>query len=129
MPISEIEYLHLALNATIEAARAGDAGDAGDAGNGFAVVANEVKGLAKPTNMATHEIQQRIDAIRTDTNEALCAIGNINNIVVQINKIQLGISDLVQNQSQSADNVIQLVSRTLEGNKRVRGLIAEFSER
>ncbi len=58
----------LALNATVEAARAGEVGA------GFAVVANEVKELAKQTAVATQEISQRIEAIRTDSKEAVDAI-------------------------------------------------------
>ena len=58
----------LALNATIEAVRAGDAGKT------FAVVANEVKGLAYSTRSATEEIAQTIDALGV---EASTVIGQI----------------------------------------------------
>lgn len=113
----------LALNATIEAARAGDAG------KGFAVVANEVKELAKETNRATEEIQQRIDAIRSDTDEAVLAIGGINEIILQINGLQDDISEAVQEQSRSANTITDRVTSTLNGNSTVRTLIREVAER
>jgi methyl-accepting chemotaxis protein len=71
----------LALNATIEAARAGDAG------TDFAVVANEVKELAKETAKATEDIGRRIEAIQRNANNAVDAIGKIGAVIDQIHDI------------------------------------------
>ena len=58
----------LALNAAIEAARAGEAG------RGFAVVADEVRGLASRTQQSTAHIQGTIDTLRRSTGDAVVAM-------------------------------------------------------
>ncbi|MEW6991215.1 methyl-accepting chemotaxis protein [Colwelliaceae bacterium 6441] len=55
----------LALNAAIEAARAGEHG------RGFAVVADEVRTLARQTQESTSNIQKIIDSLRDNTKKVL----------------------------------------------------------
>ena len=58
----------LALNATIEAA------SAGEAGKGFAMVASEVKDLARQNADATDSIANQIREIRQDTDLSITSI-------------------------------------------------------
>jgi len=83
----------LALNATIEAARAGDAG------KGFAVVASEVKELARQTASATGDIRRRIEGIQGSTGRAVKSIGDISEVVKQVNELSRTIASAVEEQS------------------------------
>lgn len=61
----------LALNASIEAARAGEAG------KGFSVVAEEIKGLAEESTVATNDINNIIEKIMVDIKESSNAVNDI----------------------------------------------------
>src|SRR3954462_4962773 len=99
----------LALNATIEAARAGEAGKS------FAVVANEVKELAKETAKATEDITRKIQAIQNDTKGAVTAIGEVTSVIRQINDISGTIASAVEEQAATTSEIGRNVEQAAKG--------------
>lgn len=112
----------LALNATIEAARAGDAG------KGFAVVAGEVKDLAQATASATKDISHRVEAIQSDTLNAVSAIGEITNIISQLNDYQLTIASAVEEQTATTSEISRSVADAATGSGSIANRIAGLAD-
>ena len=112
----------LALNATIEAARAGEAG------KGFAVVANEVKELANQTAKATEDISTKIQAIQTDTGEAVDSIADITQVVSRINDIATSIASMVEEQTATTNEMSRNVQEAATGSIQIAENTAEVAK-
>lgn len=98
------------MNAAIQAA------SAGEAGRGFAVVADEVQSLAERTSNATKQIESLVQAIQSDTNEAVASMEqttsevvdgakrteNAGDALAEIEAVSNDLAELIQNISESA---------------------------
>ncbi len=111
----------LALNTTIEAARAGDAG------RGFAIVAQEVKALARQTSDAILGVERQIDGIRAAA-KATDAIHGIGGVITRMSEISGAISTAVTEQSQATQDIAQSASRAASGADDVRVIIDEVMQ-
>lgn len=113
----------LALNATIEAAHAGEAG------KGFAIVAEEVKELARQSFDAATNIAERIATIQEQTQRAVGAISLVSRTIQEVTTVSNEISSAVAEQNVVAGDISSSVALTNAGTNAISENISDLDAR
>ena len=109
----------LALNATIEAERSGDAGGR------FAVVAAEVKELARTTARSAEDIARQVQAIQQSSGDSMEAIGQLAAIVREVGELTGSIATAVEQQDATQRHISESMASIANGSEGIVGAMAE----
>ena len=117
----------LALNAAIEAEKAGEAGRT------FAVVASEVKELARGTRTATDEIAQTIGSLGTEASQVIAKIehgaqasSEVQKSIGRIEGTLSGVTDLVLEVDRQNDDIVRATGTISDHVDKVRRVLSSF---
>ena len=117
----------LALNAAIEAEKAGEAGRT------FAVVASEVKELARGTRTATDEIAHTIGSLGAEAAQVIAKIehgakasGEVQKSIGQIEGTLSGVADLVLEVDRQNDDIVRATGTISDHVGKVRDVVGSF---
>ena len=111
----------LALNAAIEAARAGEQG------RGFAVVADEVRSLAKSTQESTMEVEVIIEAVVSASNAAVQAMTDNVGQTIQVQEIAKKANLINSNVGKAVDEIFDMVVQIATASEQQATTIDEIS--
>lgn len=98
----------LSLNASIQAAMAGEAG------RGFAVVADEVQRLADRSGQASRQINELVNTIQRDTNDAVTSMEQATREVVEGTNLADAAGRALTEIEQESEQLTQLIQETAE---------------
>ncbi|QXI01301.1 methyl-accepting chemotaxis protein [Pseudomonas monsensis] len=108
----------LALNAAIEAARAGEAG------RGFAVVADEVRGLAQRTQKSTEEIEGLVAGLQNGTQQVAAVMNNSRALTDSSVALTRKAGDSLENITRTVSN-IQSMNQQIAAAAEQQSAVAE----
>lgn len=111
----------LALNATIEAA------SAGEAGKGFAIVAGEVKDLARLSMNKSKEISQQVEQVQQNTQKAITTIKQLFGAIEELSSATNTIAAAVEEQSSTTTEIAHSITNVSTATDELARNIQETS--